>query len=316
MSQLPTVQWIPAKKGTDQGDWELNNECFSLARTLWIAEGRKPWSVDGAADIHGRNAKCSQFYHRDHSFLKVAGEQLAGQSVWCNPDFRKCGAYLEKLVELRRVGVPSCVVAPYTPDRKWWSVAKSNFQLACVIPRKWRGLDGQYIFSRPVGKAESKRESPGPPPWDVCIWFSKPVASSELTVGNIEGYAYKEPTTGIDIGDLCVFAGTALGEHVSVLFDDGALSRLTSDNNILALRQCLSAKGAQIAVKSVIIIANSWITQWCSETKVWITCWCSETSLLTTHNRQAMTWANEARAKKNHYPPHCLEDGVVGNGQS
>lgn len=185
------ANWIPAKKGVDQGDWELHDTWFSLARSLWRCNHSVPWTVDAAADISGRNAKFDWFYHRERSFLTATPAELQGRAIWANPDYRKLDSYVAKLRVLNRVGIPSCIVCPYTPDRKWWSVLKDNFEMVCVIPRKWRAADGSYIFSRPAQTAAGVqgRESPGPPPWDVSIWFSKSLSHKQLVVANSSGYA-------------------------------------------------------------------------------------------------------------------------------
>ena len=69
-------------------------------------EGRPAWSIDSAADVKRYNAKCDRWYHKENSFFKASHDELHGQSIWSNPDFRKLNPYLEKLSELNRVGVP------------------------------------------------------------------------------------------------------------------------------------------------------------------------------------------------------------------
>ena len=87
------VGWVPARKGIDQGDWELHDEWFKLAQSVWKMEGRPAWSIDSAADVKGYNAKCDRWYHKENSFLKASHDELHGQSIWSNPDFRKLNPY-------------------------------------------------------------------------------------------------------------------------------------------------------------------------------------------------------------------------------
>ena len=239
------VGWIPARKGIDQGDWELHDEWFKLAQSLWKMEGRPAWSIDSAADVKGYNAKCDRWYHKENSFLKASHDELHGQSIWSNPDFRKLNPYLEKLSELNRVGVPSCVVVPHLPDKKWWAVLKENFSMVCMIPRKWKSPGGSYMFSRPRVDATTHsshqggdRESPGPPPWDVSLWFSKAlVATKDFVVGNVNSPSstYVEPKLDVGIGSLNVFPGVLMGEHVATLMDDGAQVSLISEKVVSQL---------------------------------------------------------------------------------
>ena len=62
--------------------------------TKWKEEAEnrgRPFTLDGAAAPDGSNAHLRRFYSRKYDFRK---NNVAGESVWLNPPFRKIASFL------------------------------------------------------------------------------------------------------------------------------------------------------------------------------------------------------------------------------
>jgi len=206
-------------KGRDKNDWLLHRELFDAVHDQWKRTGRKPFNVDCAANPKGTNAQLPSFYSKEDDFLLSRGEK--GNILYMNPPFPQIEKFVHQFLKLsnKDVSTACCLITPYTPDRKWWRLVQDNFVCVKRIDRRWKGTDGGYTFSRPASADQyGVRESPGPPPFDVCVWFSKPRKVEVFSTS----FTWEDKMRSLDIGDLMVFRGKLQGESGSVLVDGGA----------------------------------------------------------------------------------------------
>jgi len=246
--------WFKRQPGRDQGDWALNSEAFQRVLQIWNKAGTKarrhPLSVDGASDVNGFNAKYLEYYTKENSFERATVQELYGKGVYINPDFRKVGMYLSKLESLwhDNCDIDVCMVLPCDERRAWYPLLKKHFECVHVFSKSWRSSDDNYLFSRPVLGRPQERESPGPPPFDVAVWFSKPhhVHKFQPTIMNSStGNSYAEPVKYMP--HLNVIPININGRILSCLLDDGAQCSLINKSVVellkLPVAECSASLG-------------------------------------------------------------------------
>ena len=156
-----------------------------MFKRRWAKQSRRPFRLDAACDNLGHNRQDVPFYCcPNRSFLDLSPTKaqsiLRGDAIYVNPPFRKIGAFADKLIELRDAcGTESMMITPWDPKRNWFTKVCANFELHSIVKGSFVCPNGQRVFSRPTGHGSS-REEPGSSPYDVAVWFSKPVESEDL----------------------------------------------------------------------------------------------------------------------------------------
>ena len=120
------------------------------------------------------------------------------------------------------------MITPWDPKRTWFTKVCANFELHSIVKGSFVCPNGQRVFSRPTGHGSS-REEPGSSPYDVAIWFSKPVESEDLP------NFYNLPFLGSTFEEraksstrLMAFRCRLNGVNVTALVDNGAEVNLIS----------------------------------------------------------------------------------------
>ena len=166
----------------DTGDWKLHTHIFEAAqqRALQLYPHMQPITLDGTADPAGQNAHVPRFCSAADSLLD---RNLAGESVWANPDFSKLPEMLGHLRQQQAssptdtsllINVPEWphVHKGSTQQAPWWKYMRGGQVLArfpagshLYTSPDWQGLrrwDGSHEF----GQARVYR---GDTRWPVLI---------------------------------------------------------------------------------------------------------------------------------------------------
>ena len=242
-SARPTV----ARMTRDLQDWMLHPSVFADLSTEF-----GPFTLDGAADIHGCNAFCDKYCSSRNSFLTT---DLQGHNLYCNPPFDKVLGFLHHFLTQRSYdpSISGVFVLPVWPTADWWQLVIDHFQIVMEFPA------GQRLFTCPG--LDGTRLDVGPTRWPVVIVSSKHgtalgratgladssvVQPSYPVPGCVSGMSaacealvhrqhVSSPTTGIDqpvsgaaagVANLCNTRDATWGDTTSPGSDPGNLPRL------------------------------------------------------------------------------------------
>lgn len=105
------------------------------------------FTLDAAANF--QNSKCLKFFDRHIDGLE---QSWAGETVWCNPPYSACAAWVEKAYMSVRSGCPKVVMLlpSNRTEQKWWQ--------GYIEPGRLRGeievrfLPGRPRFGWPAGR--------------------------------------------------------------------------------------------------------------------------------------------------------------------
>ena len=161
--------WLSRHKRTkDYSDWAFRDDFFlSYQRRLPHA-----FTIDGAADTLGTNAKVSKFCSPQRSLLDT---RLHGEHLWCNPDFEQILEFLQHFLQCQREApttTSGTFVLPVWMNKPWWHLLRNALVLDAFFSQSnlftypdWRSLekpDGSYDFG-------GTRVSRGSTNWPVVV---------------------------------------------------------------------------------------------------------------------------------------------------
>ena len=131
-----------------------------------------PFDLDSCSDPHGYNAHCSRFCSPDNSFLH---EDFKNLRIYMNPPFNRIKPFLEHYWATKAAapGTSGVFILPDWSTATWHDDVSRNCQLLRTFPT------GTYMFSRPKRTSPTQRESPGPTPWPVNVWYNPPEQPSQ-----------------------------------------------------------------------------------------------------------------------------------------
>lgn len=115
------------------------------------------FTLDVAAASH--NAKCDQFYDRDHNGL----EQPWHGRVWCNPPYSDLAAWVAKAWHEWRSGRCDLIVMLLPgnrPEQAWWQDHVEPFRDRTGSPLRTEFLRGRLRFIRPGATEVGANERP------------------------------------------------------------------------------------------------------------------------------------------------------------
>jgi phage N-6-adenine-methyltransferase len=137
-------------RGTDQAVWDKLNQRFGF-------------TMDVAAAAH--NAKCEDYMTREDDGLAMP---WCG-SVWCNPPYSDCGAWVRKAWAEWERGSCSRVVMLLPANRveqAWWQDHVEPFRDKAGSPLRVEFLRGRMRFDRPQAIIGPKGDRP---PFGCCL---------------------------------------------------------------------------------------------------------------------------------------------------
>lgn len=193
-------------RARDTGDWMFCNGEFESVREEVFGGTPYEFTLDGAADPAGTNARVPRFCSELEPFQR---RDIRGEHVWCNPDFLCVDGVLRHFLAAYGAsgGVMSgTFVLPVWPGRSWWRFLKGA-RLVRAYPKgvrlftspDWQGLmleGGGYRF----GGARVWR---GPTPWPVIVVHFPPVVAG----GVVSPMAGRPVLTGDPVRDVPVCRG-------------------------------------------------------------------------------------------------------------
>lgn len=251
------------RPGYERGDWQINPYIFKQISDVWVKDCRKPFQVDCGSDSMGYNSMCNVYCSNDDKFEHRI--DVAGKSLWSNPDYRKVKTTIEHFLFLKDVdpSTEMCMVVPHDSNRDWYPLLKEHFTLSHVYNKHWRAPAGcKYakLFSRPVVPGSKHREEPGDPPFNVSVWFSKKPKHHSTRTVQVQSTdiptvvaAYHEPSESTTrqfmrsgVSDLLVFQSTLNNEKMSLLMDTGAQVNLISETVVRSLN--LAVKPVNVSI--------------------------------------------------------------------
>ena len=145
-----------AKRGA-RDDVDDRGTQWEFIRSLWSRLGG-PFTLDVAAAEH--NAKAPAYYTREQDGL---AQPWTG-SVWCNPPYSDCGAWVSKAwVEWMRPGGPELIAMLLPANRVeqgWWQDHVEPFRDRPGSPLTVEFLRGRMRFDRPGVEIGPKGDRP------------------------------------------------------------------------------------------------------------------------------------------------------------
>jgi len=167
--------------------------------------------------------------------------------------------YLQHFLRLRQLDPQTemAIVTPYRPSAQWWPLLHKHFDLRLLqYDRKWRNPDqsgNKFLFTCSDAVNPSLRVDKGPPPHDVCIWFSRirKVVADPVTVANANGQVYSEPGVHtlkrkFQLGQLFTVRAVTRCVPLSTLVDSGAQVNIISSDIVRKLK--LPVEDADVSV--------------------------------------------------------------------
>jgi hypothetical protein len=158
------------KRGKDFSDWEFRDDLFRA----YQEKLPHTFTIDGAADTLGTNAKVPRFCSRHRSFTDTP---LQNEHVWCNPDFEKIYEFLVHFLQCQRAAphtTSGVFVLHVWADKVWWSLLRGARVLDSFAVRSnlftspdWRKLeraDGTFGFG-------GTRVARGSTNWPVVVVY-------------------------------------------------------------------------------------------------------------------------------------------------
>jgi hypothetical protein len=140
------------KRQKDYSDWAFRDDLFLTYQSRLPQD----FTIDGACDELGTNAKLPRFCSRLRSFSEAI---LQGEHVWCNPDFEQIFEFLSHFLDCQRKAAFSTsgtFVLPVWTNKEWWALLRGARILDSFSANSnlftspdWRELqnpDGSYAF--------------------------------------------------------------------------------------------------------------------------------------------------------------------------
>ena len=168
------------KREMDKGDWMLSRPAFGNAQQVVREEYEVEFTLDGSSDPVGSNRQLPRFCSAVNSVLR---RQLAGEHLYCNPDFELIERVLRHFLEAYRraeVATSGTFVLPVWADRSWWQLLRGARVVAyypagtpLFTSPDWRQLavgQGQYSLGGDGGRAYR-----GPTRWPVLVAHFPPL---------------------------------------------------------------------------------------------------------------------------------------------
>ena len=147
-----------------------------------------PFTLDGCADINGRNAHKWAFCSKAKSVLE---RDLAGERVWLNPPFKE--AFVEALLRHYQrckaaspANTGAALVLPLWAYAKWWPLLH-GWQFLRHYPR------GSNLFSAPAPGVGRQRWDMGGSPWPVVVLWDPPRAPAAVAACAVDGGSDANP---------------------------------------------------------------------------------------------------------------------------
>ena len=158
------------KRQSKSGVVDFTDWMFSRPEFLRWSELYGPFTVDAACDTDGRNAHVlPTFYSPSTSFLSA---DVAGQTVWMFPPSSHASAFLEHYYacKARAPATSAVILLP-----KWKSASWLPLHPRLTLVHEYPA--GSDIFTRPSASDPLVRESVGPSPWPLQVFYDPPMSS-------------------------------------------------------------------------------------------------------------------------------------------
>ena len=156
-----------ARNVKDFDDWKLSEGEFE---TLDVEFG--PFSLDGAADKHGSNKQCLDFWSVEKSALH---QEWGGLNVYCNPPYSLIFQFLRRFMQCKTAkpeGTTAVFILPVWGTQVYWDLITAHPKVFEIV-RRWRA--GTALFTSPNVEG-TQRKYCGETKWPVVAIRIPPTA--------------------------------------------------------------------------------------------------------------------------------------------